>query len=55
MNATISVTKIGEIAPLWQSLEGLFRIWQNCKHTLANISSKWQIFIVVNGQKSKKI
>ena len=34
-------------------MEGLFSIWQNCKPTLANISSKWQTFIVVNGQNLK--
>ena len=57
---SISVTRFGEISPLWQkfktfwlSLEGLFSIWQNFKPTLANISSKWQAFIVVNHQKLK--
>ena len=40
----ISVTKFGEISPLWQNDmnlrqvgEGLFSVWQNFGHTLANM------------------
>ena len=61
MTRDCSVTRFGVISPLWQnfktlwqSLEGLFSICQNCKPILTNISSKWQSFIVVNGQKLKK-
>ena len=38
----------------WQSLEGLFSIWQNCTQILAIIIAKCQTFIVLNGQKLEK-
>ena len=43
-----SVTRLGEISPLWQNLKvfgqllkALFTIWQNCEPTLAFILYCW--------------
>ena len=43
-SAPSSVTRFGKILPLWQKFtslwqifEGLFLIWQNAEHTLANL------------------
>ena len=51
-----SVTRIGEILPLWQHLkrpvqfvEGLFNIWHHFEPTLAIYYAIRQIFIAVNG------
>ena len=53
----ISVTRFGEISPLWQIIQvvGNFRvtwffIWQNFESTLANFYAIWQIFFVLNSQ-----
>ena len=47
----VSVTRFGEISPLWQKLkclwqfnEGLFSIWQKLLPTLANFVYNWAIF-----------
>ena len=55
-----SVTRFGEISPLWQTFlslwlfsDGLFSIWQTFKPTLAMWCAFGQFFIVVNGQKMK--
>ena len=46
-----SVTKFGEISPLrqnfkrlWEKLKGLFSIWLNSEHTLANSLCYWANF-----------
>ena len=52
----ISVTRFGEILPLWQNFkslwlffEGLFCIWQTLEPNWANVFEIGQILIVVNG------
>ena len=46
-----SVTRLGEILPLWQKIkflwqfyEGLFSIWQKLLPTVANFVHNWAIF-----------
>ena len=34
---TCSVTRFGEISPLWQIFDSLFQIWKNAEATLANL------------------
>ena len=55
--AACSVTRFGEILPLWQSferlwhfLECLLSFWQNVVPTLAIFDATQQILIVTNGQ-----
>ena len=50
-----SVTKCGEIAPLWHDFkslghifEVLFSIWQNVYHTLAKFYAIGQVFIALD-------
>ena len=52
-----SVTRFGEISPLWRFLkrlrhfsESLFAIWQNFEPPLAKFECYWQICIDANGQ-----
>ena len=47
----ISVTRFGEISPLWQKftslwqfLDSLFLIWQNAEPTLVNFGHYWSYF-----------
>ena len=56
-----SVTRFGEISPLWQTFtsiwqnfDSFFLIWQNAEPTLAICDIFGLIFIVANGQVLKK-
>ena len=58
--APSSVTRFGEISPLWlncsslwQLFEGLFSIWHNLEERLWHIYVVGQILIIVNGQRYK--
>ena len=63
-----SVTRFGEMTPLWQifkalwqifkalwqNFQGLVSVEQNFEPHLANLFTMWQILIVLNGQKINK-
>ena len=56
-----SVTRFGEMTPLWQifkalwqNFDGLVSVEQNFEPHLANLFTMWQILIVLNGQKINK-
>ena len=62
LNESASVTRFGEVSPLWQQkisllqfLVGLISLWQNFQLTLANVYAIGQIFIVVNRPKMEKM
>ena len=55
-----SVSRFGEISPLWpkvsnlwQIFEGISKVWQNVELTLVKNNVQGQIFFVANGQISK--
>ena len=57
MMQTFSVTRFGEIVPIWynfkslgQKFEGLFSIWQNVDPTEAQCFTIGQFFIVADDQ-----
>ena len=62
VSLTSSVTRFGEILPLWLKfsslwpfLEVLFRIWQNVEHTLGIFLCFWANSILVKGQILNKL
>ena len=57
-----SVTRFGEILPLWQNsiclrqcYDGLFSIWQNCEPTLVNFLCCWANIQRYKGPKIERI